>query len=182
MSEVFLKSLSVFLTITITSIILAWISRGSGNRRLYFLGGIAVLFALAIVCFDLGRKKYNESDYSTVQITIKRCYLDELSNGRIIALDDSEYRFNRSLLWRVGSAPDLAKILCHQKNLKLRLNPENEISAFEGVDFSIPLEVGIAKDDSKHDFLAIAFIFAVPGLVLIIISFRHDRKGEKINF
>jgi hypothetical protein len=181
MIEILLKGLPIFLTIALISVIFGWISRGSNNKRLYFVGGIPILIALAIVGFDLTRKRYNESDYSTRQITIKKCFLDELNNGIIIAKDDSKYTFARSLLWRVGSEHELANLLCHQKDLKLWLNSENEISAFEGEDFSIPLEVGIARDNSKHGFLTIAAIVGVTGLAIMISAFRYDRKGKKIN-
>jgi hypothetical protein len=180
MLEFLLKALPIFLTITITSIIFGWISRGSGNRRLYILGGIPILIALAIVGFDLTRKRYSVTDYSLRQIAVKQCFLDKISNGIIVANDDSKYPFDRSLLWKVGSAPELANLLCHQKNLKLWLNPENEISAFEGEDFTIPLEVGIARDDSNHSFLTIALITGVAGLAIIISAFRYDQKGKKI--
>ena len=180
MLEFLFKALPVFLTLTITSIIFGWISRGAGNRRLYILGGIPVLIALLIVGFDLTRKRYSESDYTTQQITVKQCFLDKLSNGIIVATDDSKYPFDRSLLWRVGSAPELANLLCQQKNLKIWLSPLNEISAFEGENFSIPLEVGIARDDSNHSFLTIALVTGVLGLAIMISAYRYDRKGKKI--
>jgi hypothetical protein len=181
MSEILAKSLVVFLTVTITSVIFAWIGRGAGNRRLYFLGGIPVLMALAIVGFDLTRKRYNESDYTTKQVIVKQCGLDKMYNGIIIADDDSTYPFNRSLIRRAGFAPESAKALCQQKNLKLWINPYGEISAFEGEQASIPIQVGIVRDDSKHDFLIIAISMGALGVAIMGSAYRYDRMGKKLN-
>ncbi len=181
MSELFVKILTTSSIAILISFIFNRLRRGSNNRGLFYFGLIPVLIALAIVGFDLTRKRYNESDYSTKQITVKGCRVNESSDGIITATDNSVYPFNRSLLWRVGSAPELALLLCHQKNLKIWLNPEKEISAFEGEQFSIPLEIGIARDDSKHGFLFIALMMGFIGAMIMGIAIKYDRMGKKID-
>lgn len=183
MFEILLKSLPVFLVLTLSPIVLGWLRRGKANRRVYILGVILVLTGLPFLLIDLTRKQYNESDYSTKQVTIQKCQVNDLGDGIITAQDNLDYTFDRALLRRVGSAPELAKLLCHQQNLKVWLNSENEISAFEGRQLSIPLEIGIDKDNSKGGGgLLIGGMLSAIGIPLMIGAFWNDRKGRKIKF
>lgn len=142
---------------------------------------VPILIGLILVGFDLARKRYTENDYTIRQIIVRKCLTSNSGDGIIIAADnDSEYLFNRSLLRSVGSAPELADRLCHQRELKLWLNPENEISAFKGADFSIPIEIGIVRDDSKHDFLALGLSLSILCSLIMIIFFLHNKRIEKI--
>lgn len=181
MIEVLLKLLPVFLVLTLSPLILGWLRRGVGNRRIYILGGILMLISLPFLLIDLTRKQYNESDYSIKQITIQKCQVDDLGDGIITSKDNLEYSFDRALLRRIGSAPELAKLLCHQEHLKIWLNPENEMSAFEGQQMSIPLEIGIGKDNARGGGgIVIGGILAGAGIPMLIGAFWNDRRGKKI--
>jgi hypothetical protein len=181
MLEFLAKALPIFLTAIIVPIVIGWLKGGSGNSRNYIFIGILILFGLALVVIDLGQKEYAENDYTTRQVVVRKCLKDKLGNGIIVAEDDSEYPFNRSLLRRVGSAPELANRLCHQRKLKLWLDPRNEISAFEGEDFSIPIEVGIINDNGEHGLLAFGLTLSILLSVFLIILFLYNKKREKIN-
>ena len=152
---------------------------------MYYIGGVIFLLGLIIGYFSFTRKIYDEQDYNVKQITVKECFLNKSNGGIIVATDDSKYEFSQSLFWKVGSVPELANRLCQQKKLNLFwLNGRYKIriSAFEGENFSIPIEVGIAKDNGGRNFLWIAFIVGMPGLTLMILAFYFDRKGKKLSF
>ena len=179
----FLSKLLGLTSITLfISLIFYWLSRSSNNRRLFYYGLVFILLSLAIVGFEWTRTKYELKDYSLKQIVIRECYVDTQYNVTIITDDKSVYTFNSALLWRLGLETDIAKSICAQKMLKIWINNNNEISGIESNQFSVPLEVGVAVDNSKHNFSILAPMFGLPGLLLALSALWYDWKGEKINF
>jgi len=180
MFDLFWKILACTLTSCLIFLIFGWVKNGTGNQRIFYFGLMPVLLSISILIFDYYRHHYNPAEYTTKEIVVRKCSFDKQFNGEITASDDSVYMLNRSLLRRAGNSAELANSICAHQNLQIRLNAENEISGVESEGLFIPLEVGIARDNSKHDFSILVLLFAPLGLLLMAMALIYDRLGKKI--